>query len=80
MHGRYDKQVLIPFGEYIPGASLFQSVSTSSVRRPASFTPGSDIATLDVPGRVRIAPLICYEDVPAGIAREHDARAAPRRC
>ena len=36
--GRYDKHVLIPFGEYIPGASLFPS-SPSSARRPATSLP-----------------------------------------
>ena len=68
VHGRYDKHVLIPFGEYIPGASLFPSLYELSPQT-GQFTPGTTIQTLDVPGRVRIAPLICYEDVPAGIAR-----------
>jgi apolipoprotein N-acyltransferase len=68
VHGRYDKHVLIPFGEYIPGAWLFPSIYALSPQT-GQFTPGTTIQTLDVPGRVRIAPLICYEDVPAGIAR-----------
>jgi apolipoprotein N-acyltransferase len=68
VHGRYDKQVLIPFGEYIPGASLFPAVYDLSPQT-GHFTPGPVLRTLDVPNLVRFAPLICYEDVPARIAR-----------
>ncbi len=68
VYGRYDKHVLIPFGEYIPGASLFPSLYELSPQT-GQFTPGARITTLDVPGRLRLGPLICYEDVPAGIAR-----------
>ena len=75
VHGRYDKHVLIPFGEYIPGASLFPSLYELSPQT-GQFTPGTAIQTLDVPGKVRIAPLICYEDVPAGIARTMTAGGA----
>jgi apolipoprotein N-acyltransferase len=75
VHGRYDKHVLIPFGEYIPGASLFPSIYELSPHT-GQFTPGATIQTLDVPGRVRVAPLICYEDVPAGIARAMTAGGA----
>jgi len=75
VHGRYDKQVLIPFGEYIPGASFFPGLYKYSPQT-GQFTPGNGTQTLDVPGRVRIAPLICYEDVPAGIARGMTARGA----
>lgn len=75
VHGRYDKHVLIPFGEYIPGASLFPSLYELSPQT-SQFTPGRTLATLDVPGRLRVAPLICYEDVPAGIARAMTAHGA----
>jgi apolipoprotein N-acyltransferase len=40
------------------------------------FTSGEELTTLDVPGRVRFAPLICYEDVPAEIARRMAQRGA----
>jgi apolipoprotein N-acyltransferase len=68
VHGRYDKQVLIPFGEYIPGASLLPFLYDLSPQT-GQFSPGATLSTLAVPGKLRIAPLICYEDVPAGIAR-----------
>jgi apolipoprotein N-acyltransferase len=75
VYDRYDKHVLIPFGEYIPGASLFPELYKFSPQT-SQFTPGTAIQTLDVPGRVRFAPLICYEDVPAGIARAMTAQGA----
>lgn len=75
IHGRYDKHVLIPFGEYIPLGSLFPGLYELSPQT-SRFTPGRAITTLDVPGRVRFAPLVCYEDVPAGIARAMTAHGA----
>lgn len=77
VYGRYDKHVLIPFGEYIPGGSLFPGLYEYSPQS-GKFTPGATIETLDVPGRVRFGPLVCYEDVPARIARamtQHGAEA-----
>ncbi|HSQ01274.1 MAG TPA: apolipoprotein N-acyltransferase [Candidatus Dormibacteraeota bacterium] len=73
--GRYDKHVLIPFGEYIPGGSLIPKVYDLSPQT-SHFTPGAELAPLQVPGLLRIAPLICYEDVPARIAREMTAGGA----
>jgi apolipoprotein N-acyltransferase len=75
--GRYDKRILLPFGEYLPGASLIPGLAQLSPQT-GDFTPGRRTVTLDVPGLVRIAPLICYEDVPPGIARamtQHGAEA-----
>ncbi len=66
--GRYDKRVLLPFGEYVPGAGLIPALAELSPQT-GDFTPGHRVVTLDVPNLVRFAPLVCYEDVPAGIAR-----------
>lgn len=66
--GRYDKQVLLPFGEFMPGASWFPQLAAMSPQT-GDFSAGERAVTLDVPDKVRVAPLICYEDLPARIAR-----------
>lgn len=73
--GRYDKRILLPFGEYLPGASLIPALAALSPQT-GDFTPGRIMEPLDLPGRVRLGPLICYEDVPAEIARTMTRRGA----
>jgi len=75
VYGRYDKRVLLPFGEYIPGASLLPWLYSLSPQT-GQFTPGDGLVTLDLPGKLRLAPLICYEDVPADGARTMTANGA----
>lgn len=67
--GRYDKRVLVPFGEYLPFADRFPGLRRLS---PASgrFTPGDASAVLATADGIRLGPLICYEDVIPGPARE----------
>lgn len=59
---RYDKHHLVPFGEYVPGAGLFDTLGLTGLVG-ASFTAGPGPALLDVPGLPRLRPLICYEAV-----------------
>lgn len=73
--GRYNKQILLPFGEFLPFSSWFPFIKDLSPNS-GDFTAGSDMRTLDLPGGARFAPLVCYEDVPAGIARQMTARGA----
>jgi apolipoprotein N-acyltransferase len=66
--GRYDKRVLVPFGEYLPLADRFPWLRTLS---PATgnFSPGAAPVVLETPDGAKIGPLICYEDVIPGPAR-----------
>jgi apolipoprotein N-acyltransferase len=73
--GRYDKRVLVPFGEYLPFADRFPWLRRIS---PASghFTPGDAPTVLATAGGVRLGALICYEDVIPDPARQAVARGA----
>jgi apolipoprotein N-acyltransferase len=66
--GRSDKQILMPFGEYFPFASVFPMLRAFSPQT-GNFQAGSRVEILDVPGAGRFAPLNCYEDLKASIAR-----------
>ncbi len=72
---RYDKQILLPFGEYLPFSSWIPYLKEISPNS-GDFTPGDRSKTLNVPSGARFAPLVCYEDVPSGIAREMTAMGA----
>ena len=65
--GRYHKQVLLAFGEYIPFSGLLGLLP--GMPFVEGFTAGDGPYTLDLPGEVRIAPLICYEDLMPELSR-----------
>jgi apolipoprotein N-acyltransferase len=61
---RYDKQHLVPFGEYVPFASLLERAHiTQMVDIPGGFEAGSGRRALHVPGLPDAMPLICYEAI-----------------
>ena len=74
--GRYDKHVLLAFGEYVPMQRYLPILGRIS---PAigNFTPGEGARFLTLPDGVSIGPLICYEDImplPARLAARQGAR------
>ncbi len=56
---RYDKQLLLPLGEYIPFSILRSALATYGIHD--SFSPGEG-AVVFAEGSLRITPLICYEE------------------
>lgn len=59
--GRYDKQFLLMFGEYLPLGELFPVLYEWSPNSGA-FTPGQSFEPLRH-GEHRLATMICYEDI-----------------
>ena len=66
--GLSDKQILMPFGEYMPFGSIFPWLKGLSPQT-GDFQAGAEVVPLEVPGVARFAPLNCYEDLRAPIAR-----------
>jgi len=73
--GRYDKIVLMPFGEFLPFASFFPWLKDLSPNT-GDFRAGEGPGVLQVDERARVGALICYEDLLAGHVRSTVARGA----
>jgi apolipoprotein N-acyltransferase len=73
--GRYDKIVLMPFGEFIPFASLFPWLKDLSPNT-GDFQAGGGPVVLPVSETARVGALICYEDLLAGHVRRTVASGA----
>lgn len=73
----YHKQILMPFGEFVPFAATFPWLRDLAAGIE-DFAAGNEIVLFDYPllskdqkqFTLRAAPLICYEDVVARLARE----------
>lgn len=65
--GRYDKNALVPFGEYLPLRGLMEAIGVARLA-PGSldFWPGPGARTLHLDGFPAVGPLICYEIVRPG--------------
>jgi apolipoprotein N-acyltransferase len=66
--GRYHKQVLLAFGEYLPFAKILALLPAMPVAD--GFTPGGGPVAFQLSRGVRAGPLICYEDLMPDLARK----------
>jgi apolipoprotein N-acyltransferase len=67
LRGAYDKQRLVPFGEYDPLAAAAGPADPAA--GPASYAPGEHGDPLDT-GALRVGPLVCYEALFPSLARQ----------
>jgi apolipoprotein N-acyltransferase len=77
--GRYDKQFLLAFGEYLPFGESFPILYKWSPHS-GRFSPGTSLepVTLDVKGeKHKVSVLICYEDILPGFTNRAVAHADP---
>ena len=65
---RYHKQVLLAFGEYLPFAKVLSLLPAMPFAD--GFTPGPGPVAFHLSRGVRLAPLICYEDLMPDVARK----------
>jgi apolipoprotein N-acyltransferase len=59
--GRYNKIHLVPFGEYVPFASVF-SFASGLTQAVGNFTPGTSRVPLEA-GNQKLGVFICYESI-----------------
>jgi len=74
IHGRYDKQHLVPFGEYMPWGIL-TSWARAFLPTAGEFVPGIDASPLVVDD-YRLGVLICFESIFPEISRREVALGA----
>jgi len=66
--GHYHKQVLLAFGEYMPFSKILSLLP--AVPFTDGFTPGDGPIAFPLSASVRVAPLICYEDLMPDLSRK----------
>lgn len=67
--GRYDKHVLLPFGEYTPFGETFPALARL-LAHTGNLSPGTSLEPLSW-GAHRLLVLVCYEDIlPAFVNRQ----------
>ena len=64
--GKYDKQHLVPFGEYVPFPNLMRKFTPVDV----DFGSGQESVVIPLEGKASFSVLICFEDTVAALARQ----------
>lgn len=74
----YAKRQLVPFGEYVPGAEWLPLRKVVPIAEDCLRGDGPTplLVPLRAGGTVALGPLVCYEDIFPGLARDHALRGA----
>ncbi len=62
IEGWYDKMILVPFGEYVPGREVFGYIVNRVVQGFGDMIPGTHQTIFEVDG-AKLGVLICYESI-----------------
>lgn len=75
---QYDKQILVPFGEYVPFQWLLRGLNAFAETLGVShFSAGKEKKVFDLlNGEARFSVLICFEDIFPALARDFVQRGA----
>lgn len=75
IRGIYDKEHLVPFGEYLPFQTFLEKLGLQALtKQVGGFLTGDRRRLMDVPGTPKMLPLICYEAIFPGQAVPRDER------
>ena len=77
--GMYHKQILMPFGEYMPFSDIFPFLQNLNPMAAGAFTPGKQVDVYPVKlgdKFIPLSPLICYEDMMPKLSRRATAQGA----
>jgi apolipoprotein N-acyltransferase len=69
LQGKYAKQHLVPFGEYVPLRGLLGDIDALRTNVPYDFTAGDDSVVFDVKG-TPVGNVICFESAFGPLVRE----------
>lgn len=73
--GCYYKRHLMPFGEYVPGADVIPEIRLHFPLE-VTFDVGAEATVIPCGDRLRLGPLLCYEDMVPAAARSLAAAGA----